>query len=213
MKKLHLAFQLPFTYSKKILICPFCNFPYLKDKGNYTYSKIDIKPLNVIIKKYHCPKCNKYFRIYPQGIDSSNITVRIEKLLKILYILGVSGELIYKIFTILGIHISKTTIWRKGITLITPSPSPARDVSLSCQRRGQGEEGAKGGFSYKKRDFKIISKSKTNIALICLNEVSLDISIKQNQDIILDIMFHDANIMDILKKYLQKEKIYPPEMK
>ena len=52
----------------------------------------DTKYVAVIIPRYRCLKCQRSFRVYPQGVSNDHLSARLQALSVLLYVLGLSYQ-------------------------------------------------------------------------------------------------------------------------
>lgn len=86
--------------------------------GSGTRNVYDTRPINAVVFRFYCVECNRTFRYYPQGVDRSQISVRIRRLAALLWLMEVSTRDVEEIFENLGVSINRMTIWREGQKLI-----------------------------------------------------------------------------------------------
>jgi transposase-like protein len=100
------------------VVCPNCGSHAVRRWGLGTRNVWDTKPVNAIVLRFYCTNCSRTFRYYPQGVDRSQLSVRIRRLAALLWLMDVSTRDVEEIFEILGISINRMTVWREGQKLI-----------------------------------------------------------------------------------------------
>ena len=98
--------------------CPKCGSGLLQGWGG------GMKVLNgqgapTHIHRYRCNACQYTFRFYPTGIDRTQFSPAVRRLAAIAWTLGMSSRDVATFFSQFDIHLSHTTIWRDGHSLIT----------------------------------------------------------------------------------------------
>jgi len=100
------------------VVCPNCKSQSVRRWGLGKRNVWDTTPVNAIVLRFYCSNCNRTFRYYPQGVDRSQLSVRIRRLAALLWVMDVSTRDVEEIFEILGININRMTVWREGQKLI-----------------------------------------------------------------------------------------------
>lgn len=98
--------------------CPICGGRSVRRWGSDTRNIYDTRPINAVVFRFFCVDCNRTFRYYPQGIDRSQLTLRIRRLAALLWLMDVSTRDVEEIFDSLGVSINRMTVWREGQKLI-----------------------------------------------------------------------------------------------
>ena len=62
--------------------------------------------------RYECKRCGRTFRVYPQGVQSSQLSQRVKGIGVMLYILGLSYGAVALMMEALGIYMSKSSVYR-----------------------------------------------------------------------------------------------------
>jgi transposase-like protein len=101
-----------------VVACPYCKSLSVRRWGSGTRNVYDTKPINAVIFRFYCVDCNRTFRYYPQGVDRSQLSVRIRRLAALLWLMDVSTRDVEEIFDRLGVSINRMTVWREGQKLI-----------------------------------------------------------------------------------------------
>ena len=103
---------------KQLVNCPRCGGKSVRRWGSDTRNIYDTRPINAVVFRFFCVDCNRTFRYYPQGIDRSQLTVRIRRLAALLWLMDLSTRDVEDIFDALGVSINRMTVWREGQKLI-----------------------------------------------------------------------------------------------
>ncbi len=106
------------TQNGQPVICPYCGCSTVRRWGSGTRNVYDTRPINAVVFRFFCVECNRTFRYYPQGVDRSQISVRIRRLAALLWLMEVSTRDVEEIFENLGVSINRMTVWREGQKLI-----------------------------------------------------------------------------------------------
>jgi len=106
------------TQNGQPVICPYCGCSTVRRWGSGTRNVYDTRPINAVVFRFYCVECNRTFRYYPQGVDRSQISVRIRRLAALLWLMEVSTRDVEEIFESLGVSINRMTVWREGQKLI-----------------------------------------------------------------------------------------------
>jgi len=93
---------------------------------------LDLKLSSATTVRYACTKCHKTFHHYPQGVTRKQQSTRLVVFATLLYSLGLSTDATAKVLQILGVKISKTTVWRD-----------AQQVGLGLRRKHHHEQWGK----------------------------------------------------------------------
>ena len=67
----------------------------------------------VEIARYRCTQCGRTFRVYPKGVSRSQRSLRMKKLLVLMWALGLSYRSIVQILQVFGISLSHMSGWRE----------------------------------------------------------------------------------------------------
>lgn len=135
----------------QLVACPRCGGKSIRRWGSDTRNIYDTRPINAVVFRFFCVDCNRTFRYYPQGVDRSQLTVRIRRLAALLWLMDVSTRDVEDIFDALGVSINRMTVWREGQKLIEEL---SRQKLLSMEQRytilrlGPGEEPTPNGLSF-----------------------------------------------------------------
>ena len=66
----------------------------------------------VVARRYKCLRCGCTFRVYPQGVQKSQVSQRIKGIGVILYLLGLSYGAVALMMEVLGVYLSKSSVYR-----------------------------------------------------------------------------------------------------
>ena len=94
--------------------CPYCGSQILQGWGQSPKSVQDLQPTAAEIHRYRCSDCGRTFRHYPQGVDRSAQSVRVRKMAALAWVMGISSRDVVELFQLLGIELSRMTVWREG---------------------------------------------------------------------------------------------------
>ena len=98
--------------------CPRCGGKSIRRWGSDTRNIYETRPINAVVFRFFCVDCNRTFRYYPQGVDRSQLSLRIRRLAALLWLMEVSTRDVEDIFDTLGVSINRMTVWREGQKLI-----------------------------------------------------------------------------------------------
>jgi len=73
---------------------------------------VDTQYKEVCAWRYECAKCGGTFRVYPKGVNKKQISMRIQGMAVMLYILGMSYGAVELVLGSLGVGIGKTSVYR-----------------------------------------------------------------------------------------------------
>ena len=73
---------------------------------------VDTQYKEVCAWRYECAKCGGTFRVYPKGVNKKQISMRIQGMAVMLYILGLSYGAVELVLVSLGVGIGKTSVYR-----------------------------------------------------------------------------------------------------
>ena len=97
--------------------CPYCDSQVLQGWGQVSRSVQDIELESAAVKRYRCCDCRRTFRHYPQGIGRSLQSKRLHKLAALCWQLGLSSKDVVQLFGLMGVELSRMTVWRDGLDL------------------------------------------------------------------------------------------------
>jgi transposase-like protein len=106
--------------------------------GRQTYPRQDVvkkivdgKYSEVVARRYHCRKCERTFRVYPQGVCKKQFSQRALGLAAMLYVMGLSYGATAAVLTALDIAISKSTVYRVVQRICQQVPGLRREGLVS----------------------------------------------------------------------------------
>lgn len=73
---------------------------------------LDTQYDEVLARRYQCTKCGCTFRVYPEGVNKQQISMRVLGMAVMLYILGLSYGAVELVLGSLGVGIGKTSVYR-----------------------------------------------------------------------------------------------------
>lgn len=73
---------------------------------------VDTQHKKVSAWRYQCAKCGRTFRVYPKGVNNKQISMRVQGMAVMLYILGLSYGAVELVLVSLGVGIGKTSVYR-----------------------------------------------------------------------------------------------------
>ncbi len=117
MDNMRLKLILPVVDPKKITKpekCFYaeCGGEYFKMRQEVKKSIRDSKYGEVQARRYECMKCGRTFRVYPQGVQASQVSQRVKGMAVMLYLLGLSYGAVALMMEALGVFLSKTSVYR-----------------------------------------------------------------------------------------------------
>ena len=110
--------------------CPRCGNQALQRVQYHPRRRfLDLKLSSATTVRYACTKCRKTFHHYPQGVTRKQQSTRLVVFATLLYTLGLSCDATAKVLGLLGVKISKSSVWRD-----------AQEVGLALRRRHHREQ-------------------------------------------------------------------------
>jgi transposase-like protein len=99
---------------KAVEECPYpkCGGKHFKCHQEVAKAVRDSKYEQVQAMRYRCLKCQRTFRVYPQGIQASQVSQRVKGLAVMLYLLGLSYGAVAIMTEALGVFYSKTSVYQ-----------------------------------------------------------------------------------------------------
>ena len=82
--------------------------PWQEVKKNVRDSEYEV----VTARRYKCLQCGRTFRVYPQGVQSGQISQRVKGIGALLYLLGLSYGAAALMLEALGVDMSKSSVYR-----------------------------------------------------------------------------------------------------
>jgi transposase-like protein len=73
---------------------------------------VDTQYVEVFAWRYQCTKCGCTFRVYPEGVNNQQISMRVLGMAVMLYVLGLSYGAVELVLGSLGVGIGKTSVYR-----------------------------------------------------------------------------------------------------
>ena len=96
-------------------VCPYegCGGRFFKRHGLRGEEKAirDLNDDRVKSFRCRCMRCNRTFRVYPQGISRAQQSDRLKAITVLLYVLGLSYGAVADFLTALAVAVSKTTVY------------------------------------------------------------------------------------------------------
>jgi transposase-like protein len=92
--------------------CPDCQGETFQRWGKVGKPVRDNRHRGVLVFRYRCCSCRRTFRHYPPGVDRADQTVRLRKLVALMWVLGLSLRGTTSVLTAFGVNISHMTVWR-----------------------------------------------------------------------------------------------------
>lgn len=89
-----------------------CEGKYFKVHQEVDKAVRDSKYTQVHAVRYMCLKCKRTFRVYPQGIQASQVSQRVKGTAVMLYLLGLSYGAVAIMMEALGVYYSKTSVYQ-----------------------------------------------------------------------------------------------------
>ncbi len=108
---------LPVVNPEKMMIprqCPYrkCQGKHFKVHQAVKKAVRDSQYQEVGAFRYECLRCKRTFRVYPQGVQSSQVSQRVKGIAVMMYLLGLSYGAVELMLDALGIFLSKTSVYR-----------------------------------------------------------------------------------------------------
>lgn len=114
-----------------------CFLPWQEVKKNVRDSEYE----EVTARRYKCLRCGRTFRVYPQGVQSGQISQRLKGLGVMLYLLGLSYGAVQLMLEALGVYMSKSSVYRTVQTTAERVPGMKRTELLQgYQTRAVGAD-------------------------------------------------------------------------
>lgn len=98
--------------------CPYCEGDMLQGWGKVSKSVRDSQNQKITFHRFRCCQCGHTFRDYPQGVDRSFFSTRMQNLAALTFALGLSVKQVSAAFTSLGLKLSDMTIYRHGRVMV-----------------------------------------------------------------------------------------------
>lgn len=89
-----------------------CNGKYFLPWQEVKKNVRDSEYEEVTARRYKCLRCRRTFRVYPQGVQSGQISQRIKGMGVMLYLLGLSYGATVLMLEALGVYMSKSSVYR-----------------------------------------------------------------------------------------------------
>jgi hypothetical protein len=99
--------------------CPYCEGDMLQSWGKVSKLVRDSHHQKIILHRFRCCQCGHTFRDYPQGVDHSFLSTRMQNLAALTFALGLSVKQVGEAFASLGLSLSDMTIYRHGREMVT----------------------------------------------------------------------------------------------
>ena len=93
--------------------CPHCGGSILQRWGKHKKTLKDPQVREVEVTRYRCKQCERTFRVYPEGVNRQQRSLRMKKLLVLMWALGLSYRGIESILQVFGISLSHMSSWRE----------------------------------------------------------------------------------------------------
>jgi DNA-directed RNA polymerase subunit RPC12/RpoP len=115
--------------------CPYCGSQILQSWGQVSKTIQDTQDRVAEVARYRCSECGRTFREYPDGIDRSNISLRIRYLAGLIWAMGMSTREVVELFDELGVQLSRMTVWRDGQGILERLGNVNGSTSRYCINR------------------------------------------------------------------------------
>ena len=133
---MRLKLILPVVNPEKMIMPEQC--PYGKCRGKHFKVHQEVKKAvrdsqyqEVRVLRYECLRCRRTFRVYPQGVQSSQVSQRVKGIAVMMYLLGLSYGAVELMLEALGIYLSKTSVYRAVQAAGEAVPGMKRQAILS----------------------------------------------------------------------------------
>ena len=94
----------------------------------------DMEYEEVVAWRYKCMRCGKTFRVYPQGVQKSQMSQRLKGMGVLLYVLGLSYGAVSLMLEALGVFESKSSVYRAVQATAEAVPGMSRAAWLEGHR-------------------------------------------------------------------------------
>ena len=91
---------------------PKCKGKYFRLRQEVPKNVRDTQYERVVARRYECLRCQRTFRVYPQGVLAGQFTQRVKGIGVMLYVLGLSYGAVALVLAALGVWISKASVYR-----------------------------------------------------------------------------------------------------
>ncbi len=122
---MHLSFRIP-KLDPSVIVpptrCPL-KHPKTKRRCTGTHFKLhqthchkpirDLRHSQITVQRYRCLKCQRTFRVYPQGVSADQLTASLKALCVLLYLLGLSYQGVTDLLEALGHPVCPTTVYNQ----------------------------------------------------------------------------------------------------
>ncbi len=122
---MHFSFRIPKLDPTIILPPTRCPLKHPKTKRRCTGTQFkvhqvhcrkpvrDLRHAEVTVQRYRCLKCQRTFRVYPQGVSADQLTASLKVLCVLLYLLGLSYQGVVDLLEALQHPVCKTTVYNQ----------------------------------------------------------------------------------------------------
>ena len=112
--------------------CPSCGSTILQGWGTVPKPLCDPQLEEVRVRRFHCCDCSYTFRHYPEGVGAADQSVRLQQLVTICWVLGLSTRMVTGVLGVFGIQLCHMTVWLDVQALAEnwSAPSPLQGVRV-----------------------------------------------------------------------------------
>ncbi len=94
------------------LRCRYCGHSVLQKWGTVTKPVRDSQIQQVVVHRYYCPRCQRAFRHYPQGIERADQSLRLQQLAALCWQFGFSTRNVSGLFNAFRVSLAHMSVWR-----------------------------------------------------------------------------------------------------
>ncbi len=122
---MHLSFRIP-KLDPSVIVpptrCPLkhpktnrrCTGTHFKLHQAHCHKPVrDLRHSQITVQRYRCLKCQRTFRVYPQGVSADQLTASLKALCVLLYLLGLSYQGVVDLLEALGHPACQTTVYNQ----------------------------------------------------------------------------------------------------
>jgi len=113
---------------------PKCGGKYFRLRQEVPKNVRDTQYERVVARRYECLRCQRTFRVYPQGVLAGQFSQRVKGIGVMLYVLGLSYGAVALVLTALGVWMSKVTVYRSVQATAERVPGMKREHFLEGYR-------------------------------------------------------------------------------
>jgi DNA-directed RNA polymerase subunit RPC12/RpoP/transposase-like protein len=92
--------------------CQYCGHSILQKWGAVIKPVRDSQLQQVLVHRYHCTRCHRTFRDYPEGIERADQSLRLQQLATLCWQFGFSTRNVSGLFNAFGVSLAHMSVWR-----------------------------------------------------------------------------------------------------